>query len=307
MSDTTESICLVGFGEVGFNWSKTLIEGGYPVSQLAVLYLAHETGRLAVAQEKANTLGLRLVLEARDIPNSTTMFFHATTTASAESVLELCLPVLNQRHAWIDLNSTGPAMKSRMAERIAKTGAEFGDGAILAPASELGHRTPVWISGNASKRFVAWANEWGTPSEVIPGPPGSTASVKMCRSLILKGIAASLIEGLTVAQLAGVEDRVRTSLAENLGESVVERLCTLFIRRTMEHAERRSIEVRDAIQMASEFNFDAVLAKGVEAFLKQVVLVGGPEIGERFEADAAILRELGLAVAQLHEGGVGKQ
>lgn len=297
-----ENVCLIGFGEVGFNWAKTLLASGYEPAHLTVLYLTHESGRAQVATDMARKIGVTLVEELDSLPESVELWLHATTTASAEAVTSACLPYMESGQLWIDLNSTGPAMKARMADAVERTGAVFGDGAIMAPASEFGHRTPVWISGAASGRFRSWAGPTGMPVTVIEGPPGSAASVKMCRSLILKGLAASLIEGLAVAELAGVAAHVRRSLVEDLGEDVLDLFCSRFIRRTMQHAQRRSVEVSEAVEMANELGWEALHASGVVEFLQRVVSVGGVEIAEQFEDDGAVLRALGSAFAH-HAAG----
>lgn len=294
MTDSA-SICLVGFGEVGSNWARTLIEAGHDPSRLTVLYLAHDRGRLVETRRRAEEIGVSLFDAPESVPFESHLFLHATTAASAEAVLERCLPSLATGHVWVDLNSTGPATKARMAEAVAATGATFADGAIMAPAWKLGHRTPVWVAGPGSGTFTAWAQQWGMPTVTVEGPPGSAASIKMCRSLILKGFAASLLEGLAVAELAGVEEPVRRSLNDDLGEGIVELLCQRFIRPTLQHAGRRGAEVDEAVEMAAGLGWEALHAIGVSGFLSRVAAVGGADIGDSDAERSQLLRELAAA------------
>ena len=290
-----DRLCIVGFGDVGYHWTRTLLDAGYDPDDLVVLYLPHDAGRLERAQAKAADVGARLVTDPGQVPGGTHLYFHATTAASAGDVLSRCISILGAKDVWVDVNSTGPAAKERMAEEVAETGAAFVDGAIMAPAWKLGHRTPVWASGPGSPTLAAWAERWGMQAVLVEGPPGAAASIKMCRSLILKGLAASLVEGLAVAELVGVEPHVRRSLAEDLGQEVVDSFCHRFIRPTMQHAARRAAEVEQAITMSERLGWEALNGSGVSQFLARIAEVGGADIGERHEDQTAILKALGKA------------
>lgn len=290
-----DRVCIVGFGEVGFHWTRTLFDGGYDPEDLAVLYLPHAAGRLEHAQAKADELGARLVTTPEEVPDGTHLYLHATTAAGAEDVLDRCIDHLGSEDVWVDVNSTGPAAKECMAVVAAGSGAAFVDGAIMAPAWKLGHRTPVWAAGPGTAAFVAWAERWGMPTVFIEGGPGAAAGIKMCRSFIQKGLAASLVEGLAVAELIGVQQHVRRSLVEDLGQEVVDSFCRRFIRPTMQHAARRAAEVEQAIEMSEGLGWEALHARGVSDFLLRLAEVGGPDIAERNEDETAILQQLGQA------------
>lgn len=293
----SSAVCIVGFGEVGSNWTRTLIDAGYDPSDITILYLAHDRGRVAATRVRAGGLGVRLVDDPAGVPPSTRMFLHATTAASAEAVLERCLPHVAPDQVWVDLNSTGPSMKARMAVAAEGVGAAFADGAIMAPAWKLGHRTPVWVAGPGSSFFTAWAEQWGMPTVTVDGPPGAAASIKMCRSLILKGLAASLVEGLAVAQLAGVEEHVRRSLSDDLGVEIVELFSQRFIRPTLQHAGRRAAEVDEAVEMAEGLGWVPLHAEGVSRFLARVDDVGGSGIAARNDDSSLLLSEFAAAYA----------
>lgn len=292
---TPTPICMVGFGDVGYHWVSTLLEAGHDRDAVVVLYLPHDAGRLERARSKADELGVTLVTNPSDVPDTTRLYFHATTAATAAEVLDQCLSSLRSADTWVDVNSTGPAVKRQMAEAVAERGAGFVDGAIMGPAWKLGHRTPVWVSGSGTNALEAWAEHWGMPTVIVDGPAGAAASIKMCRSVILKGFAASLVEGLTLAELIGVLAPVLESLTDDLGSEVVDAFCQRFVRPTMQHAHRRAGEVVQAMEMGQELEFEVLTADGVSRYLERVARVGGAEIAERDDDMQAILGALGRA------------
>lgn len=290
-----DRLCIVGFGDVGFHWTRTLLEAGYDPDDLVVLYLPHDGGGLARAQAKAEDLGVSLVAAPDQVPDGAHLYFHATTASGSEDVLDRCLPHLSPEDVWVDVNSTGPAAQERMAALAAGSAVAFVDAAIMAPASKLGHRTPVWAAGPGTPQFAAWAERWDMPTVLIEGGPGAAAAIKMCTNLIVKGLAASLVEGLAVAEVIGVQAHVRDSLADYLGQDLVDSFSQRFIRPTMQHAARRAAEVEQAVEMGEHLGWDALNGRGVAAFLGRIAQVGGADIAERHEDQAAILREFSQA------------
>lgn len=291
----SDSLCLVGFGNVGYHWVRTLLDAGYDREQLVVLYLPHDDERLARARQRANDLGVQFVTDPSAVPREVGLFVHATTAEHAAAILEWCVPALGPGSTWVDVNSTGPRVKSAMAEVVATTGAAFADGAIMAAAWKHGHRTPVWVAGPGAAAFATWAERWQTPVVVIDGEPGAAASIKMSRSLILKGFAASLVEGLAVAEVLGVREAVVASLSDDLGADVVDSFRDRFVRPTLQHARRRAAEVDQAVDMSQAAGWNAVVGSAVAAFLERIARVGGPSIAETHEDERAILAALGEA------------
>ena len=77
---------------------------------------------------------------------------------------------------------------------------------------------------------------------------GVASATKMCRSVIIKGLEAMVIESFTTARHYGVEDAVIASLQETFPGIDWERQATYFFQRVIEHGRRRSEEVREVAE-----------------------------------------------------------
>jgi 3-hydroxyisobutyrate dehydrogenase-like beta-hydroxyacid dehydrogenase len=74
----------------------------------------------------------------------------------------------------------------------------------------------------------------------------------MCRSVMIKGLEAMVIESFTTARHYGVEDAVIASLAETFPGIDWEKQAAYFFQRVIEHGRRRSEEVREVAVTVQE-------------------------------------------------------
>jgi 3-hydroxyisobutyrate dehydrogenase-like beta-hydroxyacid dehydrogenase len=75
---------------------------------------------------------------------------------------------------------------------------------------------------------------------------GVVSAIKLCRSVMVKGMEALVIESLLTARRYGVEREVLESLAETFPGLDWERQASYFWRRVMQHGRRRAEEMREA-------------------------------------------------------------
>jgi 3-hydroxyisobutyrate dehydrogenase-like beta-hydroxyacid dehydrogenase len=81
---------------------------------------------------------------------------------------------------------------------------------------------------------------------------GVASATKMCRSVMIKGLEAMVIESFTAARHHGVEDAVIASLQETFPGIDWEKQASYFFQRVIEHGRRRSEEVREVAVTVGE-------------------------------------------------------
>ena len=91
---------------------------------------------------------------------------------------------------------------------------------------------------------------------------GVASATKMCRSVMIKGLEAMVIESFTAARHYGVEDDVIASLRETFPGIDWEKQAAYFFQRVIEHGRRRSEEVREAAQTVREVGLEPWSAAG---------------------------------------------
>ncbi len=84
----------------------------------------------------------------------------------------------------------------------------------------------------------------------------------MCRSIMIKGMEAMVIEAFTTARAYGVEDAVLASLAETFPGINWEKQGAYFFQRVIEHGRRRAEEVREVAETVREAGLTPWSAQG---------------------------------------------
>jgi 3-hydroxyisobutyrate dehydrogenase-like beta-hydroxyacid dehydrogenase len=84
----------------------------------------------------------------------------------------------------------------------------------------------------------------------------------MCRSIMIKGMEAMVIEAFTTARAYGVEDTVLASLKETFPGIDWEKQGAYFFQRVIEHGRRRAEEVREVAETVREAGLTPWSAQG---------------------------------------------
>jgi 3-hydroxyisobutyrate dehydrogenase-like beta-hydroxyacid dehydrogenase len=84
---------------------------------------------------------------------------------------------------------------------------------------------------------------------------GVASAIKMCRSVMIKGLEALVIESYSTARAYGVEDHVLPTLQETFPGIDWGEQGAYFFSRVVQHGKRRAEEMREAAKTVSEAGF----------------------------------------------------
>ena len=90
----------------------------------------------------------------------------------------------------------------------------------------------------------------------------AASATKMCRSVMVKGLEAMVIESFTAARHYSVEDAVIASLQETFPGIDWEKQGAYFFQRVIEHGRRRSEEMHESANTVREAGMPAFSAQG---------------------------------------------
>jgi 3-hydroxyisobutyrate dehydrogenase-like beta-hydroxyacid dehydrogenase len=105
---------------------------------------------------------------------------------------------------------------------------------------------PLLLGGPEATALEPLLGELGFAARVASGTLGVASATKLCRSVVVKGLEAMLIESFTAARHYGVEEGVIASLRETFPGIDWEKQAAYFFQRVIEHGGRRSEEMREA-------------------------------------------------------------
>ena len=94
---------------------------------------------------------------------------------------------------------------------------------------------------------------------------GRASSVKMCRSIIIKGLEALMTESMLAARHYGVTDEVLASLAETFPGRDTPRLAGYMMSRALLHGRRRSEEMLEVAATIEDAGLKATMSRPTAA------------------------------------------
>ena len=123
-------------------------------------------------------------------------------------------------------------------------------------------KVPLLLGGGGARDLAPLLVELGFNAKVASDQLGVASAVKMCRSVMIKGLEAMVIECFTTARAYGVEDAVLASLQETFPGIDWEKQGAYFFQRVIEHGRRRSEEVREVAETVREIGLTPWSAQG---------------------------------------------
>ena len=260
MNGSALSIAFVGFGEAGFTIGNGLTSAG--LERLLAFDIATDSAdRGPLIRERAEAAGATLVSSSEELARSADILFSTVTCSAALDAARQTAPYLTARHIYADLNSVSPALKRDVAEVVQRSSASFVEAAVMAPVQPYGQRVPMLIGGPAARRFADLMAPFGMALEPIDGPIGKAAAVKMCRSIVVKGVEALLAECVLAATLYEADDKVFASLQETWPGIDWKKLADYTIGRMVVHGERRAREMEEVAETLKAIGVEPLMAE----------------------------------------------
>lgn len=250
----------IGFGEAGFTIGNGLKSAG--VERLFAYDIATDSlDRGPLIRRRAAEAGVTLAADSAELARSCDVLFSTVTSSSALAAARQTAPFLERRHVYADLNSVSPALKREIAAAIDATGAGFVESAVMAPVAPYGHRVPMLVGGPAARRFAAAMEPLGMRLEIVDGPVGKAAAVKMCRSIVVKGLEALLTECVLGAVPYEADDKVFASLQETWPGIDWKALADYTVNRLVVHGERRAREMEEVADTLRAIGVEPIMAE----------------------------------------------
>lgn len=251
-------IGFVGYGEVGRILAEDLRKQGLAISAYDIKLDGRDAGAL---RDHAGLHGVTLVSSAADLAARSDFIVSAVTASQTVSVAQACAPAVKSGAWFLDFNSASPGAKQRAAALIDGRG-RYVEGAVMTSVPPYRLRVPLLLGGAGAAELAPLLVTLGFDAKVASDKLGVASAVKMCRSVMIKGLEAMVIESYTTARAYGVEDAVLASLQETFPGIDWEKQGAYLFQRVIEHGRRRSEEVREVAETVREAGLTPWSAQG---------------------------------------------
>ena len=246
-----KSVAIIGFGEVGRIFARDLrAKGVAAITAYDVIEVAPAEGVTFAASTTEAVRGAELVISS-------------VTAGSAMAALEAALPGLAHGPFVLDVNSVSPGTKQRTAAAVTAAGGRYVEAAVMTSVPPKGLASPMWWGGVHAADFIAQAEGLGMDLQVFSDQIGGASSVKMSRSIMIKGLEALVTECMQTARHYGVEDKVLASLGDTLPHADWRQLARYVMSRALIHGKRRSEEVLEVAVTVREAGIPAIMSPAI--------------------------------------------
>jgi len=252
-------VALIGFGEVGGIFGSDFAAAGLDVSAFDIL-LNVQSSRPAMLA-KARGANARPCDTLEEAVRGADLVISAVTASSAADAARSAVPFLRGGQIYLDINSVSPDTKQEIARTLGETPATFVEAAVMAAVAPQRLKVPMLLGGAEAAAAAGRLQAIGLNVKPISDRVGVASAIKMCRSIIIKGLEAITVESMFTARRYGAEKQVLDSLAATFpGMGWDAALPDYLISRVAEHGKRRAAEMREAAQAVADAGLEPLTA-----------------------------------------------
>ncbi|TNF63399.1 MAG: NAD(P)-dependent oxidoreductase [Burkholderiales bacterium] len=285
---------LVGYGEVGRIFAAALRSAAAWTGAWDLKFARPDLCEQPLAHAAADGVvacgGLAALCAEADL------IISAVTASNTLAVAGAVAAHIRPGCAFLDLNSASPGTKQRAAALIDAAGGRYVEAGVMTSVPPYGIRVPMLIGGPHAADLQPVLARLGMDTRVASDRLGIASATKMCRSILIKGLEALVIESYTAARHHGVEDAMIATLQETFPGIDWTRQGAYFFSRVALHGRRRAEEMREVALTVQEAGFEPLMAAAIARkhdWVADQAAAGhfralGPEPGWQAFADALL-------------------
>lgn len=253
-------IALIGFGEAGRSFARA---AGW-ASLAHVFDIKTDSTRDAPAMRAAYLdAGVRGCDTLVDAAGKAAMVLSLVTADQALAVAEAAARCIAPGAFYCDMNSVAPQTKQAAAALIDAAGGHYIDVALMAPVDPARLALPLLLSGAQAEAAATRLGALGfTDRRTVGASVGRASSIKMIRSVMVKGIEALSAECVLAADAAGVLDEVLASLDASDRPKPWQARADYNLGRMMIHGLRRAAEMEEVVKTLDGLGTGSAMTRG---------------------------------------------
>ena len=281
MSIDPKVIALLGFGEAGSNIARGLAaEGGWrgaskpgdnaPRRVIAIDTALDKDARGTALGKEARRLDVAISDRYTEALSEADLVICAVQGEHALDAAKAAAPLLKEGAHYLDLCTVTGKMSEEDRAAIETGKGRYVDIAVMGGFFKSGIKAPMLVAGADAEPTVAWMNANGFVTTYLGPKPGSASSVKMLRSVIMKGIEALAVESFVAAERQGILKEVMGCMGDVDAVTFSGQLAMLAQTHVV-HAERRWEEMGLVAQTLRETGVDPVMTTAIEKSHRRTV------------------------------------
>ena len=243
MSKLNATVGVVGYGEVGRALAACLRDGGYEIVVL--------NRTPAELRARLDADGPRVAESFEALATESDLVFSCVWPQTAKSVASK-LAIGMAETTYIDLNSIGPETTRSIDRIVTDAGGTFLKGALMDSVAVNGADVPVSLAGPSVETYADVLSEAGLSITPFGTDVERPAALKMCRSMVTKGIMALFLETLLTARRYDLAEDVLETVDDSFRGTTPAAFARYFLVDMADHSTRRRNELREVLATARD-------------------------------------------------------
>ncbi len=271
IQQNTPKIAVIGFGEAGSclcqGWGRSDIHA-FDIKQIG------DTDTAANKTSQMQEAGVIIGDDAASTVRQADMIFSTVTADQAHAAASAAAAGIRPGAYFFDLNSCAPSTKQKNDVIITEAGGRYVDVAVMATITPKYHQTAMLVAGEHAESAIALMLALDMKPVHVPGPVGRASTIKMIRSVLVKGIEALTAECFSAATIAGVADEVAASLDASQTKDGWKDQAAYNMERMTTHGIRRAAEMREVAITLADLNIAGRMTAGTIEWQDQLGNLG---------------------------------
>lgn len=281
MSLSPRVIALLGFGEAGSAIARGLCaEGGWrgqarpgdnaPRRIIAIDTALDRDARGTALGKEARRLDIAIDGQYTEALGEADLVICAVQGEHALEAAQSAAPLLKKGAHYLDLCTVTGRMSDEDRAPIEAASGRYIDVAVMGGFFKQGLKAPMLVAGEDVESVVDWMNANGFDAKVLGPRPGSASSVKMVRSVLIKGVEALGVEAFVTAQRQGILAEVMDCLAD-ADQMPFRDFIAMLVQTHVVHAHRRWEEMGLVRRTLHETGVEPLMTEAIERSHRRTV------------------------------------
>jgi 3-hydroxyisobutyrate dehydrogenase-like beta-hydroxyacid dehydrogenase len=252
-----DRIALIGFGEAGAAFAQG---AEWRAAARAYDRKTDDAATRDAKHEEYAAAGVTGVESADEALEDASLIFSLVTADQA--LLAARSAAVAPGALWFDCNSVAPETKRAAAKAIEAAGGRYVDLAVMSPVVPAGRAAPLLVSGPHAEAGADALRALGFSTvRIVAGDIGSASSIKMIRSVMIKGLEALSAECVLGAEAAGVREEIIASLDASWRDGSWATRFDHNLDRMLVHGTRRAAEMEEVVKTLETLGTGAVMTR----------------------------------------------
>jgi 3-hydroxyisobutyrate dehydrogenase-like beta-hydroxyacid dehydrogenase len=227
-------VAIIGFGEAGKMFAEHL--------QSHADVHVYDIKQDAEIKAQVEQSGIQFQTNLADALRDSAFILSLVTADQAPIAASKAGVHLRPDQYFLEMNSIAPQTK----QANIRSCCNLVDVAIMAPVYPLKASVPLLLSHPEGQALSHELNSLGLNSRYVDAEIGRAAAIKMCRSVMIKGMEALTLECFQTARFFDVENEIKASLDHSFpGMGWCEDRVDYWFERANTHGLRRAEEMRE--------------------------------------------------------------